>query len=90
MFLFNDSAYRKYLTATNRYDYENGGGMDYDQIPAANPETTAMMSDTRRQIPTNFSCFIWVDVWCVFCLFFMQILYGSYAGQYLESMFFLT
>ena len=55
LFLFSDSAYRKYLTATYSYDYENGGGMDYDQIPAANPGTTAMTPVSRRQtIPTNY------------------------------------
>ena len=55
LFLFSDSAYRKYLTATYSYDYENGGGMDYDQIPAANPGTTAMTPVTRRwTIPTNY------------------------------------
>ena len=37
------------------HDYENGGEMDYDQIPAANPGTTAMIPVTRRQtIPTNY------------------------------------
>ena len=52
---FSDSAYRKYLTATFSYDYENGGEMDYDQIPVANPGTTAMTPTTRRQtIPTNY------------------------------------
>ena len=52
---FSDSAYRKYLTATYSYDYENGGGMDYDQIPAANPGTTAMTTAIMRQtIPTNY------------------------------------
>ena len=55
LFLFNDSAYRKYLTAIYSYDVENVGGMDYDQIPAANPGTTAMTPVTRRQtIPTNY------------------------------------
>ena len=54
-FFFSDSAYRKYLTATYSHDYENGGGMDYDQIHAANPGTTAMTPVTRRQtIPKNY------------------------------------
>ena len=47
-FYFSDSAYRKYLTAKYNYDYENGDGMDYDQISAANPGTTAMTPATRR------------------------------------------
>ena len=54
-FFFSDSTYRKYLTTTYSYGYENGGGMDYDQIPAANLGTTAMTPVTRRQtIPTNY------------------------------------
>ena len=43
------------MTSTYSYDYENSGGMDYDQIHAANPGTTAMAPVTRRQtMPTNY------------------------------------
>ena len=53
--LFSDSACRKYLTASYSYDFEYGG-VDYDDIPAANPETTAITPVTRKDatIPTNY------------------------------------
>ena len=55
IYIYIDSAYRKYLTATYCHDYGNGGGSDYDQISAANPATTAMTPVTGRQtILTNY------------------------------------
>ena len=94
------------MTAKYSYDYENDGGMDYDQISAANPGTTAMTPVTRIQtIPTNYpvatrednkvlfgvSIFLVSYGWgcgAFFVHFFMQILFGSYMGQYSERMFF--
>ena len=54
-FLFSDSAYRKYFTAAYSYDYEYGG-VDYDDMPAENPGTTAITPMTRKDatIPTNY------------------------------------
>ena len=53
--IFSDSAYRKYLTASYSYDYEYGG-VDDDDTPAANPETTVITPVTRKDatIPTNY------------------------------------
>ena len=55
LFFFSDSAYRKYLSATYNFDYEYGG-LDYDDIPVANPETNAITSVTRKDpiVPTNY------------------------------------
>ena len=55
IFFFSDSANRKYLTAAYSYDYEYGW-MDDDDIPAANPETTAITPVTRKDatITTNY------------------------------------
>ena len=41
--------------ATQHYEYEYGG-VGYDDIPAANPETTAITTVTRKDatIPTNY------------------------------------
>ena len=55
LFFFSDSAYRKYLSATYSFEYEYGG-LDYDDIPVANPETNAITSVTRKDaiVPTNY------------------------------------
>ena len=52
---FSDSADRKYLSATYSFDYENGG-LDYDNIPVANPKTNTITSVTRKDVivPTNY------------------------------------
>ena len=52
---FSDSAYRKYLSATYSFDYEDGG-LDYDDISVANPETNTITSVTRKDaiVPTNY------------------------------------
>ena len=74
--LFNDSAYRKYLTSSYSYDYEYGG-LDYDDISAANTETTAITPMTRKDaaIPTNCpikqcQSLIWSE-----CFFSIGVLY---------------
>ena len=55
LFFFGDFAYRKYLSATYSFDYEYGG-LDYDDIPVANPETNAITSVTRKDaiVPANY------------------------------------
>ena len=53
--IFSDSAYRKYLSATYNFDYEDGG-LDYDDIPVANPKTNTIIFVTRKYtiVPTNY------------------------------------
>ena len=52
---FSDSAYRDYLTTKYSYDYDYAG-LDYDDFPVANPDTSTMTPLSRKDdtVPTNY------------------------------------